>query len=241
MPQIIYEIKNLKHRYNKDSIALDIDYLSINTSSIIGLSGPNGSGKSTLLKMLGFIEKPSEGNIIFKGEAKTPSSKGIRLKTVSLPQKSYLLKRSVYKNLLYGLKIRKDTEKHKDRIHEALSLVGLSFEEFAFRQWNNLSGGETQRVALAARLILKPEVLLLDEPTSNVDVWSSHLIKKAVLNAKKRWGTTLVIASHDREWLSEVCDEIIYLFNGKLFKCEKEVKKYMDLMLNSCFPKKDIA
>ncbi|MGA6924726.1 MAG: ATP-binding cassette domain-containing protein, partial [Desulfosarcina sp.] len=86
---------------------------------------------------------------------------------------------------------------------------------FAQRQWDELSGGEAQRVALAARLALKPRVLLLDEPTASVDAASSELIRSASLAARDEWGTTLVIASHDREWLFDVCDEVVHLFQGK--------------------------
>jgi tungstate transport system ATP-binding protein len=72
-------------------------------------------------------------------------------------------------------------------------------------------------VALAARLALQPKVLLLDEPTASVDAASSQLIKDASLRARDTWGTTLIIASHDRQWLHEVCDEVVHLFEGRIF------------------------
>jgi tungstate transport system ATP-binding protein len=92
--------------------------------------------------------------------------------------------------------------------------LGLDPDTFARRQWDELSGGEAQRVALAARLVLNPRVLLLDEPTASVDARSSELIRSASLRARNDWGTTLVIASHDREWLYDVCDEVLHLFKG---------------------------
>jgi len=92
----------------------------------------------------------------------------------------------------------------------------LPAEEFVQRRWYELSGGEAQRVALASRLILQPKVLLLDEPTSNVDAASALLIKEASLRAREQWDTTLIIASHDWAWLHEVCDEMLYLFKGRL-------------------------
>jgi tungstate transport system ATP-binding protein len=227
----VYTIKNLKHCYNQDAVVLDIEDLTVAASRVIGLYGPNGSGKSTLLKVLGFIEKPTAGEILFNGQAVTPFSQKIRLKTVFLPQKPYLLKRSVYQNLLYGLAIRKDTHDHRNRIREALGMTGLSFDKFARRQWNDLSGGEIQRVALAARFILKPEVLLLDEPTSSLDIRSLHSIKKALLTASRGWKTTCIIASHDRNWLDEACDEVRYLFDGKLFSSDNDFKHYMRHMI----------
>jgi tungstate transport system ATP-binding protein len=100
----------------------------------------------------------------------------------------------------------------------ALSLVGLAAERFAERKWFQLSGGEAQRVSLAARLALRPAVLLLDEPTASVDAASAELIKTAVLRARDQWGTTLVIATHDRQWLHEICDESLHLFRGRILE-----------------------
>jgi len=108
------------------------------------------------------------------------------------------------------------------RAEEALSLVGLPFKDFVRRPWYALSGGEAQRVALAARLALKPKVLLLDEPTASVDAASAQLIKEASLRARQELGTTLIIASHDWQWLYEICDAILHLFKGRIFGTGRE-------------------
>jgi tungstate transport system ATP-binding protein len=126
------------------------------------------------------------------------------------------MRRTVFRNIVYGLKARGDLDIDRDKVFEALEMVGLPGEVFARRQWYELSGGEAQRVALAARLILQPEVLILDEPTASVDAASVQRIKEASLMARKEWGTTLVIASHDHEWLQEVCDETLFMFRGRL-------------------------
>jgi len=226
MTRPVYEIKNLTHWYHRDTVVLSIDALSIMATGITGLYGPNGSGKSTLLKILGFIEKPARGELRFNGRPAVSVSRKMRLQTVLMPQKPYLLKRSVYKNLLYGLSIRKDTRDHPRRIRHALTMTGLSFEKFARRKWSDLSGGEIQRVALAARFLLRPDVLLLDEPTSNLDIRSLNLITTALQNAARNHGTTCIIASHDKNWLDEVCDNMVYLFDGKAFHMEEELKQY---------------
>ena len=101
---------------------------------------------------------------------------------------------------------------------DALSLVGLSAEEFAGRSWYQLSGGEAQRVALAARLVLRPDVLLLDEPTTSVDAASAQQIKASALNACRELGTTLIVASHDWQWVHEICNCIIPMFNGRVME-----------------------
>ena len=211
-----YQLKNIRHYYESVKV-LGIDDLKIKTGSITGLMGPNGSGKSTLLKLLAFALKPAEGQIFYKGREESGFSPAVRLKVTLLTQKPYLLKRSVFENIIYGLKIRKDTNHLEERVKTILSNVGLDYGSFAHRRWHQLSGGEAQRVALAARLILKPEVLLLDEPIASVDVESAGLIRKAALKARDDWGTTLVIASHDLQWLYSITENQISIFNGNIF------------------------
>jgi tungstate transport system ATP-binding protein len=213
----LYQIRDANHFYG-DKQVLSIEDLTIPSASITGLIGPNGSGKSTLLKLLGFLEELTYGTILFQGRKAGPFSKVVRSRVTLLPQEPYLMRRSVFDNVAYGLKIRGDTNDLKDRIEEALTLVGLEPEIFARRKWLALSGGEAQRVALAARLILKPNVLLLDEPTASVDAHSARLIRKASLRAREEWGTTLVVATHDWQWLYETCDSVLHLLHGRLFK-----------------------
>ncbi len=217
----IFEITSLKHAYTAKTV-LDIDHLTVQPASIVGLIGPNGSGKSTLLRLLGLIEKPSQGKILFNGQTVEPFSDAARFQITILPQEPFLLKRSVFNNVSYGLNLRRDAAGVSDRVAKALSLVGLAGDDFMRRPWYALSGGEAQRVALAARLVLNPRVLLMDEPTANVDAASAQLIKEAALKARKEWGTTLVVASHDWHWLYEVCDEILHVFKGKIFGTGRE-------------------
>lgn len=201
---------------------MEIDRLTIQPASIVGLIGPNGSGKSSLLRILGLIERPAQGKIFFNGRPAEPFSDEVRLQITLLPQEPFLLKRSVFNNVSYGLKLRGGSEDDVQKVNRALSLVGLADKDFAQRPWYALSGGEMQRVALAARLVLKPNVLLLDEPTASVDAASAQLIKEASLQVRRESGTTLVVASHDWQWLYEICDEILHLFQGKIFGTGRE-------------------
>ena len=217
----IYEIRSLKHSYAGKPI-LEIQHLTVRAASIVGLIGPNGSGKSTLLRLLGLIERPTRGQILLNGRPIGPFSDEARFQVTLLPQEPFLMKRSVFKNVSYGLKLRKNKDDLTDRVKEALSLVGLASEKFVQRPWYALSGGEAQRVALAARLALRPKVLLLDEPTASVDAASAQLIKEASLRARQELGTTLIVASHDWQWLYEVCDDVLHLFKGKIFGSGRE-------------------
>jgi len=213
----LYQIQAVDHFYG-DKQVLSIEDLTIPSASITGLIGPNGSGKSTLLKLLGFMEEPTYGTILFQGRKVAPFSKVLRSRITLLTQEPYLLRRSVFDNVAYGLKIRDDSRDLNNRVGEALTMVGLEPQNFARRKWTALSGGEAQRVALAARLILKPGVLLLDEPTASVDSYSARLIRIASLRARNEWGTTLVVVTHDWQWLYETCDSVMHLLHGRLFK-----------------------
>ena len=211
----IYQLENVVQRYNGKPV-LEIERLELVSGTITGLVGPNGSGKSTLLKLLGFVERPSGGKVLFDGRPTLPFDNAVRSRVTLLTQEPYLLKRTVFNNVAYGLKVRGDRGDWSPVVNEALLKVGLDPFRFARRQWNELSGGEAQRVALAARLALKPKVLLLDEPTASVDAASSELIRIASLAARTEWGAAVVIASHDRQWLSDVCDDVLHLSDGKI-------------------------
>ncbi len=213
---LAYYLKDIRHYYRNVKV-LDIDELKIEKGSITGLIGPNGSGKSTLLKLLVFAQKPTFGQIFYKGRLEFPFSPIVQSKVTLLTQKPYLLKRTVFENIAYGLKIRKETEQLEKRVKKALLNVGLDYQKFAHRKWLELSGGEVQRVAMAARLILKPEVLLLDEPVASVDTESAKLIRQAFLRARNNWGATLVIASHDLQWLYSISDKQLSIFKGNVF------------------------
>lgn len=226
----IYELKQIRHIYGSKNgtpagttreHAFAVNDLSISRCRITGLVGPNGSGKSTLLKLLAFALRPTKGVILYNGRPAHPFSKAVRFNVTLLTQAPYLLKRRVIDNILYGLKLRGTHQEVtrdaiEQRIDESMEMVGLDYASFAHRRWNELSGGEAQRVAMAARLVLKPEVLLLDEPTASVDVESADLIRKAAIFARQEWGTTIVVASHDHKWLYDICDKHLHLEQGRV-------------------------
>jgi tungstate transport system ATP-binding protein len=218
----IYRLDRVAHSYG-DKPVLNIPELKIQKGSITGLMGPNGSGKSTLLKILAFVMRPSSGTVFFHGRPGYPFSPEISGRVTLVTQKPYLLKRPVFDNIAYGLRLRQTSPDLTQRVKQAMAEVGLDFDRFAFRQWHELSGGEAQRVALAARLILKPDVLLLDEPVASVDAQSAALIRNASLAAREHRGTTLVITSHDLPWLFTCSDTQITINNGTLFATGREV------------------
>lgn len=210
----LYRLENVRHVYDRRPV-LAIEALEVRSGAALGIVGPNGSGKSTLLKLMGMLEAPTAGDIRFNGRPADPFVSRLRDRVALLPQDTHLLNRSVRSNVGYGLRLRGRAADAK-HVGEALQWVGLNPGEFAGRAAHELSGGEAKRVALAARLILRPEVLLLDEPTTSVDAFSARLIRDAVLRARAEWNTTLVIASHDRQWLAEISDDLLHLYRGRI-------------------------
>lgn len=211
----IYKIQNLSKSYGSKAI-LDIKNININEGEIVGLVGSNGSGKSTLLRHLAFLETADSGVAKYKGfNFKNISLKLKREISILLPE-PYLLRRSVKQNLSFGLRVRGINKNIDKRVDEALELVGLLPKKFRNRPWHELSSGETQRVAFASRLILQPKTLLLDEPTNSLDISGIPVFTEAILHAHEKWRSTIVMASHDLDWLSSIATRKLGLHFGRV-------------------------
>lgn len=213
--ETLYDLHNIDHRYDGSPV-LTIDAWRIEADTVTGIAGPNGSGKSTLLSLLGLITSPTRGEVLLKGRPVKPFDENVRGEIALLPQESFLLKRSVFRNVAYGLTIQGRRPDVENRVTEAMQMVGLAPDKYGPRPWYALSGGEARRVALASRLALRPRVLLMDEPTISVDDVSAQMIKSAALHARRQWGTSLIVTSHDRQWLTDICDTVLLMFRGKI-------------------------
>ena len=193
----LYEARNLVQRYNGRE-ALNIQYLAIEEGEAVFLTGPNGCGKSTLLRLLAFLERPAGGVLRYAGAAEG------RKEATLLLQDPYLLHMSVFDNVVLGLKLRNQKAGLRQVFESCMRAAGFDDPwNFAERGPRELSGGERQRVALASRLALRPRVLLLDEPTANVDAASARALAQAVKNCKIE-GITVVCATHDPALLRAV-------------------------------------
>lgn len=208
------EAKGLIFSYGHNH-SLDVSHMAVPSGTIMGLVGPNGSGKSTLLKILALLMRPQRGRVIFFGEEVSGREALIRGMGITLlPQRPLLLKRSVRSNLCYPLRGLPAGEM-EDRCLMALDMVGLG-ESYLPKPWYRLSGGESQRVALAVRLAMRPRVLLLDEPISNADQVGARAVKDAILKARDLWGTSVLVSSHQPSWLSGLCDGFFVMRDGRL-------------------------
>jgi len=197
---------------------LDNITLSVPAGKIFGLIGPSGSGKTTLLRTIDLLDPLSGGRILFDGEdtAGTPSSRlTIRRRMAMVFQKPAVLNTTVEKNVAFGLKFRgfKQTE-IRSRVAQALEIVGLP--TFGERRAVTLSGGEMQRVAIARALVTHPEVLLLDEPTANLDPVNADLIEDLVVRINREFHTTMILSTHDMIQGQRLADRIGVIMNGTL-------------------------
>lgn len=215
MDKIVYQVKNLAKDY-KNRRVLDIDFLEIFQGEVLALVGPSGAGKSTLLRMLNFLETPSRGRITFRGtgyNGAAPPPLDIRRQVTTVFQRPLLLNRSVWANVLFGLELR-DTPNKNERAKYALQQVGL--EEAASQPAHTLSGGEGQRVALARAIALQPQVLLLDEPTANLDPYNIGKIEEIINHLNHELGITIVVVTHNIFQAHRLAKRVAFLMDGRL-------------------------
>jgi len=193
---ILAELKDVTKIYG-DKTALKNVNLQIQEGEILALLGPNGSGKTTLLKLLAFLEAPTNGEIKFQGEIiNAKNIEKMRLQSTLVFQKTVLFDTSVYNNVAYGLKIRRTPREAVDtEVRRALRLVRL--EGFERQPAKKLSGGEQQRVAIARALALRTKLLLLDEPTANLDPKNASIIEDVIATVNREYETTVVMATHN--------------------------------------------
>lgn len=216
---MLYKLKNIIKAYDGRTV-LDIDHLYLQKGKVIGLLGPNGAGKTTLLEILAFLLSPTSGEIWFKQE-KINSNTGnlihLRRRIVLVQQHPVLFTTTVYKNLDFPLKIRNTPKTRRIRmVNELLELVGMA--SYKDEGAPTLSGGQTQRVAIARALACSPEVILLDEPMSSVDVENQIIIERIIREINQITGISVIFTTHDVVQTSRLADDTLFLFEGKAAK-----------------------
>lgn len=208
---------NLSKTYAGKEILKDIN-LEIKENKITVFIGHNGAGKTTLFKILSLLEKPTLGKIFFsKTEISANSEKdslNLRRKISMVFQTPVLFKDSVFNNVGYGLKVRRENKiEIKKKVEAALKQVQM--EKLKNQNALTLSGGEIQRVVLAQRLVINPEVIFLDEPTTNIDLENTKIIEEIILNLKQN-SKTIVLATHNFSQAKKLADEIIVINQGTI-------------------------
>lgn len=212
---VIAELKNVTKAYQNKMAVNDVS-LQIREGEILALLGPNGSGKTTILKILALIENPTGGEVKFQDEPITAKNiERMRMQTTLVFQKTVLFDTSVYNNVAYGLRIRRMPRDVLDEEVKKVLRLG-KLEGFEKRPARRLSGGEQQRVAIARAAALKTKLLLLDEPTANLDPKNALIIEDAIAAANREFGTTIVMATHNMFQARNLPHRIALVNDGKI-------------------------
>ena len=215
MNEPLLVFRGIEKTFAKTNILRNVD-ISLYPGKCILLSGNNGSGKTTLLKIIAGLETPSSAEIELSGKFHSWKSKirSIRRQIIYLHQQPYLLSGTVESNVSYGLRFTHLNRKQlRESVKEALEWAGLS--DVAKQQAKTLSGGVQQRVAFTRAWILKPKILLLDEPMANMDIESREQACD-LLKRMKSEGMSIVITSHDTNIIDGLIDSHFSLSDGTL-------------------------
>jgi tungstate transport system ATP-binding protein len=213
--ETIYQLQNVTKRYGHRQV-LNIESLEVFQGEILGVVGPSGAGKSTLLRIFNFLEQPTSGLIKFQRERYEPGREmplKVRRKVTTVFQRPMLLDRNVFDNVEYGLRLQ-GRRNGNQRVLRSLEQVGLA--EFARQRACTLSGGEAQRVALARAMVLQPQVLLLDEPTANLDPHNVRLIEEIIKTLNHEQSVTLVLVTHNVFQARRLADRVVFILEGQV-------------------------
>ena len=215
------ELRGVSKRFGEIEALRDVS-LGIERGEVFAILGPNGSGKSTLLRILASLEEPSRGELLFDG-----AIIDWRMRATLVFQRTVVLRGSVHDNVAYGLRQRGiSTGEIDEKVAWALRLMGL--ENLAERRAKSLSGGEKQRLSIARAIVLETDLLLLDEPTVNLDPESLGIVKKFIKSRKDRPDSTIVLATHDIATARELSDRVLLLSEGRMV----EIGATRELMTN---------
>lgn len=213
----IYQIRELTKDYDGRRV-LDVESLDIHQGEVFALVGPSGAGKSTFLRLINFLEPPTSGTIIYRGREFIVGEDmplEIRRRVTTVFQRPMLLSGNVWENVTYGMRIR-GRNYSNGVTHSVLKQVGLT--DLAYQRVNTLSAGEAQRAALARAMIIQPEVLLLDEPTANLDPYNVSLIENIVKEINRKEKTTVILVTHNVYQARRLANRVCLLLNGKLIE-----------------------
>ena len=220
------ELKHVTYAYGRGTpfevVALDNVDLEIHPGLVTGIIGHTGSGKSTLVRLFNGLEKPESGNVLLDGKDIWENPKEIgkvrfRVGLVMQYPEYQLFEETVAKDVAFGPKnLGLSQEEIDERVREAIELVGLDFETIKDRSPFDLSGGQKRRVAIAGVVAMRPEVLILDEPTAGLDPKAHKDVLAMVEEVHRRTGNITILVSHNMADIARLCDKIIVIDSGKL-------------------------
>lgn len=206
------ELKNIRKSYGKSKILNNVT-LSINNGEIVSILGSSGSGKTTLLNIILGITDIDSGNLILDGKDITNVPMEERGFNIVFQDYALFPNLNAYQNITYGLK-NKPGISSKEEVDEFIELLGL--KEHLNKKIQQLSGGQKQRVAIARTMVMKPKILLLDEPLSALDGVIKESIKEKIKTIAKDFNLTTIIVTHDPEEALTLSDKVLIIDHGEI-------------------------
>jgi len=204
---------------------LDVEHIELMAGELLAVFGPNGSGKSTLLRILAMLEKPTAGEVTFRGKSGREADRALRAASAVVFQRAYFWRETVEYNVGLGLRLRGESRTNtRSRVREICAQLGIS--ELLNAQISEVSGGEAQRVALARALVVDPEVLFLDEPTSNLDTDSRVDLRQDLERVARERATSVFLITHDRNEAFHLADRVGVLRSGRLVQIGSPTEIY---------------
>ena len=221
---------NVSKIYNDDSFALKNINFKVKKGEFISIVGQSGAGKSTLLKLIFAEEKPTKGEVFIKGKniSKIKSNKLPILRRhigVIFQDFKLLDKKTVFENVAFAMEVsgRSDVDIKED-VPQVLEIVGLSDKTDNYT--TELSGGEKQRVSIARALVHRPDIIIADEPTGNLDLINTWDIVQ-LLTKINQYGTTIVLATHNREIVNLIKKRVVTIDGGTITRDQTDKGKYL--------------
>ena len=199
-------LEQVSKQYGSKQVFANLNEI-FESGKITGLVGDNGAGKSTLLRLIAGLDLDYSGRIYYDGKL---LSKPLYQQMTMVFQTPYLLKRSVYDNIAYPLQIRHRSAAEIRQKTEAM-IAKLGIENLADQYAHKLSGGESQKVALARALIFEPDLVLLDEPMSGIDAASVRFMEEMIQEYVREYHKTVIMITHNARQAQELCDRIVHL------------------------------
>lgn len=208
-------ISHIGKQYNGHAALRNCSF-SFDRNGVYAIMGPNGSGKSTLLRVCAFLEQSDTGDVIYRtGEETVRNDLSLKRRITLVLPRVGVFNTTVFKNASYGLRIREMGKKEiEQRVDRVLKTVGLIHK----KQQNalTLSSGETQRLGIARAMVIEPDVLFLDEPTTSIDDENTEIVEGIILGMKQEARTTIIITTHDRDQAERLADRVVFMREGTI-------------------------
>jgi tungstate transport system ATP-binding protein len=210
----LLELQSINKTYGQKQALRNIS-LSLDRRDLLSILGPSGSGKSTILRLIDGLEKPDSGEILFEGASILENYSRLRRHAGLIFQNPALFNAKVRDNVAYSLRFRGESDETIiKKTGEILKLLYLY--DLRDRNALTLSGGEAQRVALARSLVYSPDLLLLDEPTANLDPYNVSIIEEVLQSSNKDYGTTIIVVTHNIFQAKRLARKVAFLLEGEL-------------------------